>query len=90
MGKILSGETPVPVRDLLFRGPAENDHPHTEQGDARARPVEDGEVLAVHDLQPDEGSRHIDPAVGRIDTPAGGRMECEEPGKDSKAERCGN
>ena len=75
---------------LILRGPAQNDHPHTEQGDSGSSPVEGGEFLAVHDFQPDEGRGHIDTAIGRVDPSAGGGMEREEPGKDSQAERCRN
>ena len=74
----------------LLRGPAKDDNPHAEQGDSRSSPVEDGELLAVHDLQPDEGRGHVDTAIGRVDPSAGGGMEREEPGEDSQAERCGN
>ncbi len=51
---------------LLLRGPGKYDHRHTKQGDSGSSPVEDGEILAIHDLQPDEGRGYIDTAIGRV------------------------
>jgi hypothetical protein len=75
---------------LLLRGPAKDDYSHTEHGDSRSSPVEDRKILAVYDLQPDEGRCYIDTAIGRVDPSAGSRMEREEPGEDGQAERCRN
>ena len=72
---------------LFLRGPAKDDHPHTEQGDSGSGPVEGGKFLAVHDFQPDEGRGYIDTAIGRIDSSTGGGMEREEPDKGGEAER---
>ena len=71
----------------FLRGPAKDDNPHTEQGDSGSGPVEGGKSLAVHDFQPDEGRRHIDTAIGRVDSSTGGGMEREEPDKGGEAER---
>ena len=75
---------------LLLRGPAKDDNRHTEHGNSGSSPVEDGEFLAVHDLQPDEGRRYVYTAIGRIDPSAGGGVESEEPDKGGEAERCRN
>ena len=75
---------------LLLRGPAKDDNRHTKQGDSGSSPVEDGELLAVHDLQPDEGRCHVYTAIGSIDPSAGGGVEREEPDKGGEAERCRN
>ncbi len=74
----------------LFWSPAKDDNRHTKHGDSGSSPVEDGELLAVHDPQPDEGRCHVHTAIGSIDPSAGGGVESEEPDKGGEAERCRN
>jgi len=71
-------------------GPAKDNHRHTKQGDSGSSPVEDGELLAIHDPQPEEGRCHVYTAIGSIDPSAGGWVESKEPDKGGEAERCRN
>jgi hypothetical protein len=49
---------------LLLRAPAKDDNGHTKHGDSGPSPVEDGELLAIYNLQPDEGRCHVDTTIG--------------------------
>lgn len=79
--------TGAPLAGTSGAAGRQQDHRHAEQGEGHAQAIGPGRADAVHQPQPGQRDAHIDAAVGRVDAPAGLRMQGQQPNEGGEAER---